>query len=105
MADFEGKKSSNDIKNNGTIIDDEVVSSYVPPRYVFWCWVCHDAVSAVCLVVVLTAQRKFFVCLTIWEPKKDGTDVDVVVTNVDVVWASVIALTISASGHFLGTLH
>ena len=33
MADFEEKKSSNDIKNIGTISVDEVVASYVPPRY------------------------------------------------------------------------
>ena len=35
MAIFEGKKSSNDITNNDTISDDEVVASYVPPRYLF----------------------------------------------------------------------
>ena len=35
MAVFEGKKSSNDIINNDTISDDEVVASYVPPRYLF----------------------------------------------------------------------
>ena len=36
MAVFEGKKSSNDIINNGTMSDDEVVASFVPPRYLFW---------------------------------------------------------------------
>ena len=35
MAVFEGKKSSNDIINNDTMSDDEVVASYVPPRYLF----------------------------------------------------------------------
>ena len=35
MAIFEGKKSSNDIRNNDTMSDDEVVASYVPPRYLF----------------------------------------------------------------------
>ena len=41
MAVFEGKKSSNDIINNDTMSDDEVVASYVPPRYLFlykWQW-------------------------------------------------------------------
>ena len=33
MAVFEGKKSSNDIINSGTMSDDEVVASDVPPRY------------------------------------------------------------------------
>ena len=33
MDVFEGKKSSNDIINNGTMSDDEVVASDVPPRY------------------------------------------------------------------------
>ena len=36
MADFEGKKSSNDIINKGTMSDDEGVASYVPPRYLFF---------------------------------------------------------------------
>ena len=36
MAVFEGKKSSNDIINNDTISDDEVVASDVPPRYLFF---------------------------------------------------------------------
>ena len=35
MAVFEGKKSSNDILNNGTMSADEVVASDVPPRYLF----------------------------------------------------------------------
>ena len=35
MAVFEDKKSSNDIINNDTMCDDEVVASYVPPRYLF----------------------------------------------------------------------
>ena len=35
MAIFEGKKSSHDIENNDTMSDDEVVASYVPPRYLF----------------------------------------------------------------------
>ena len=35
MAVFEGKKSSNDIINNDAMNDDEVVASYVPPRYLF----------------------------------------------------------------------
>ena len=35
MAGFKGKKSSNDIINNDTMSDDEVVASYVPPRYLF----------------------------------------------------------------------
>ena len=35
MADFEGKKLSNDIKTNETIRADEVVASDVPPRYLF----------------------------------------------------------------------
>ena len=33
MAVFEGEKSSNDILNNNTMSDDEVVTSHVPPRY------------------------------------------------------------------------
>ena len=33
MAVFEGKQWSNDIMNNGTMSDDEVVASDVPPRY------------------------------------------------------------------------
>ena len=33
MAIFESKKSSNDIVNNGTMSDDEVVATDVPPRY------------------------------------------------------------------------
>ena len=36
MVDFEDKKSSNDVINNDTISDDEVVASYVPPRYLFF---------------------------------------------------------------------
>ena len=32
---FEGKKSLNDFINNATMCDDEVVASYVPPRYLF----------------------------------------------------------------------
>ena len=35
MAIFEGKKSSDDITKNNTMSDDEVVASYVPPRYLF----------------------------------------------------------------------
>ena len=35
MAIFEGEKLSNDIINNDTMSDDEVVASYVPPRYLF----------------------------------------------------------------------
>ena len=35
MAVFEGKKSSNGIINNGTMSDDEIVASDVPPRYLF----------------------------------------------------------------------
>ena len=34
MANFEDKKSSNDVINNDTVSDDEV-ASYVPPRYLF----------------------------------------------------------------------
>ena len=32
IVDFEDKKSSNDIINNATMSDDEVVASYGPPR-------------------------------------------------------------------------
>ena len=32
---FKGKKSSTYVKNNGTISDDKVVVSHVPPRYLF----------------------------------------------------------------------
>ena len=35
MANFEDKKSSNDVMDNDIISDDEVVASYVPPRYLF----------------------------------------------------------------------
>ena len=35
MANFEDKKTSNDVVNNDTISDDEVVASYVLPRYLF----------------------------------------------------------------------
>ena len=35
MAIFENKKSSNDITNNDTMSDDEVVASYVPLGYLF----------------------------------------------------------------------
>ena len=35
MANFEDKKSSNDVINNDTISDDEVVASYVPTQYLF----------------------------------------------------------------------
>ena len=35
MAIFEGRKSSNDVTNNDMIIDNEVVTSYVPPQYLF----------------------------------------------------------------------
>ena len=35
MAVVKGKKTSNDIKNNGTMSEDEVVASDVPPRYLF----------------------------------------------------------------------
>ena len=35
MAVFECKKSSNNIINNESMSDDEVVASYVPPRYLF----------------------------------------------------------------------
>ena len=35
MAVFECEKSSNDIINNESMSDDEVVASYVPPRYLF----------------------------------------------------------------------
>ena len=33
---IEGQKSSNDIIKNDTMSDDEVVASYVPPRYLFY---------------------------------------------------------------------
>ena len=33
--DFEDRKSSNDIINNATMSDDEVVASYGPPRSLF----------------------------------------------------------------------
>ena len=36
MANFEGKKTSNNVKNNDTMSDDEVVASCVPPRYLFF---------------------------------------------------------------------
>ena len=36
MAVFEGKKSSNDILNDGIMSDDEVIASDVPPRYLFY---------------------------------------------------------------------
>ena len=35
MAAFASEKSSKVIINNGTMIDDEVVASDVPPRYLF----------------------------------------------------------------------
>ena len=35
MAIFEDKKSSNDIINNDTMGNNEIVASYVPPRYLF----------------------------------------------------------------------
>ena len=35
MAVFEGRKSTNDFSNNDTVRDDEVVASYVSPRYLF----------------------------------------------------------------------
>ena len=35
MADFKGEKSSSNVTNNDTISEDEVVASYVPPRYLF----------------------------------------------------------------------
>ena len=35
MAVFERKKSSNDIINNETMSDDEVIASDVPPQYFF----------------------------------------------------------------------
>ena len=35
MAVFEDKKSSNDIINNGTMSDDGVVASDVPPGHLF----------------------------------------------------------------------
>ena len=35
MAVFEGKKSSNDILNNSSMSDDEVVASDVSLRYLF----------------------------------------------------------------------
>ena len=38
MADFEGKNSSNDIINNEAMSDDEVVASYLPPRYLLGYW-------------------------------------------------------------------
>ena len=36
MAVSEGKKTSNNIKINDTKSDDEVVASYIPPRYLFF---------------------------------------------------------------------
>ena len=33
---FQGEKTSNNIKNNGTMSEDEVVASDVPPRYLFF---------------------------------------------------------------------
>ena len=36
MAVVEGEKSSTDIAYNGTMSDDEVVASDVPPRYLFF---------------------------------------------------------------------
>ena len=36
MAVFEGKKSSNDIINDDTMSNDEVVASYVPLWYLFF---------------------------------------------------------------------
>ena len=35
IMDFDNEKSLNDIINNDTMSDDEVVASYVPPRYLF----------------------------------------------------------------------
>ena len=35
IVDFEDKKSSNDLINNATMSDDEVVASYGPPRSLF----------------------------------------------------------------------
>ena len=35
MAKFECEKSSTDIINNGTMCDEELVASDVPPRYLF----------------------------------------------------------------------
>ena len=35
IVDFEDRKSSNDIINNATMSDDEVVASYGPPRSLF----------------------------------------------------------------------
>ena len=47
IAVFEGKKSTNDIKNNGTMSDDEVVASDVPPRYLFPLMrLCFDSVDS-----------------------------------------------------------
>ena len=40
MAVFECKMSSCDIMSNETMSDDEVVASYVPPRYLFLVFVC-----------------------------------------------------------------
>ena len=42
MAVFECEKSSTDIVNNGTMSDDEVVASDVPPRYLFTASSRHD---------------------------------------------------------------
>ena len=47
MAVFGGKKSSNDIINNDTISGDEVVASYVPPRYLFLVCLCASVFSFV----------------------------------------------------------
>ena len=35
IEDFDREKYSNDITNNATISDDEVVTSYAPPRSLF----------------------------------------------------------------------
>ena len=44
MDVFEGEKSSTNILKNGTMRDDEVVASDVPPRYLF-----HLLILALCL--------------------------------------------------------
>ena len=48
MADFEGKKSSNDIKNNCKMSDDEIVASDVP--------------RGTCLLIFCSCFFSFFFC-------------------------------------------
>ena len=55
IMDFDDGKSSDDIINNATMSDDEVVASYGPPRSLFYICVCVCVCVFVCMCMCVCA--------------------------------------------------